>query len=203
MGWLAQLRRSPAWDEVVYWALDLELSGLKDRTDEILAVGMVPIRQGTIRWGERFYSLARPRNPALVSLEGIPAHHILPGELEGAPPLIELLPQIDSRVAEGVLLVHFASIDLAFLERAHRTHRIDWRRPLVVDTVELLARLHRREHFLSESPAELPTRLDEARRHLGLPPHGAHHALADALATAELFLALRARLDAGTLKELR
>ncbi|HYQ80643.1 MAG TPA: 3'-5' exonuclease, partial [Anaeromyxobacteraceae bacterium] len=40
------LFRSPAWDSVVYWALDLETGGLDPRTDPILAVGMVPLRQG-------------------------------------------------------------------------------------------------------------------------------------------------------------
>jgi DNA polymerase-3 subunit epsilon len=35
-----------------------------------------------------------------------------------------------------------------------------------------------------------------------MPAHRAHHALADALATAELFLALRARLDARSLGQL-
>lgn len=203
MGLLSRLRASPPWDEVVYWALDLETSGLRPRTDEILAVGMVPIRGGSICWGERFRSLARPRDPALLSSEGIKAHHILPGELEGAPPVEVLLDEIDRRLGGDVLLVHFAAIDLAFLERAHKAAGRRFSRPTVVDTVELLARLSQRDYFLSESPAEPITRLDEARRHLALPPHRAHDALSDALATAELFLALRSRLHAKRLSDLR
>ena len=48
---------SPAWDEVTYWALDLETGGLDSTSDPILAVGMVPLRAGTIRLGESFESL--------------------------------------------------------------------------------------------------------------------------------------------------
>ena len=57
------------------------------------------------------------------------------------------------------------------------------------------------ERLRPYSPS-LPRALDAARAHLGLPKHRAHHALADALATAELFLALRARLDASLLRHL-
>ena len=55
---------SPAWDAVVYWALDLETGGLDPRADPILAVGLVPVREGTIRLGEAFRSLVCPQ-PAL------------------------------------------------------------------------------------------------------------------------------------------
>ena len=46
------LRRSPDWADVVYWALDLETGGLSPGRDPILAVGMVPIRDGVARLAE-------------------------------------------------------------------------------------------------------------------------------------------------------
>jgi DNA polymerase III subunit epsilon len=42
-----------------------------------------------------------------------------------------------------------------------------------------------------------------ARRELGLPEYPRHHALTDALAAAELFLVLRGKLGARTLRDLR
>jgi DNA polymerase-3 subunit epsilon len=195
--------RSPPWDQVVYWALDLETSGLEVKRDQILSVGMVPIRGGAIHWGERFYSLVRPPDPGALSEDGIRAHHILPAELQGAPPLAAVLPAIESRLSEGALLLHFAAIDLVFLRKAFREAQRRWPHPPVVDTVELLARLDKQRAYLDPHAASLPTGLAEARAALDLPPHDAHHALADALATAELMLALRARLDAKSLKDLR
>lgn len=196
-------RRSPPWDSIVYWALDLELSGLDSRRDRILSVGMVPVRGGLIPWGERFYSLVRPESPETLSAEGIAAHHILPAELESAPALAEVVPEIARRLGGDALLLHFAAIDLPFLRRAFREARQAWRRPAVIDTAELLSRLDARRRYIEPHATDTPNGLAEARAHLGLPPHAAHHALADARATAELFLVLRARLDAKTLSDLR
>lgn len=201
-GWADRLRRSPAWDAPSYWALDLETSGLRPKDHQILSVGMVPIRGGTVRWGERFYSLVRPEDPGSLSPEGIRAHHILPSELAYAPPLGEVLGEVDRRIREGVLLLHHAPLDLGFLREAYRRFGLTWPKPKVVDTVDLIVKWqHRRQRF---EPHAKPFRtgLASARDELGLPPFVNHHALNDALATAELFLLLRSRLEARTLRQL-
>ncbi len=192
-----------AWDEVVYWALDLETTGFDPRTDQVLSVGMVPIRQASIRWGERFYSLVRPADPTRLDTDAIRAHHILPSELEGAPSLEALLPEVDRRLREGVPLLHYSRLDLAFLRASYSRAGLPWPSPRIVDTVDLLAKLGRRERFLESHPVPWSTSLTAARERIGLPPHTAHHALGDAMATAELFLALRSRLGATRLRELR
>lgn len=190
-----------SWDSRTYWALDLETSGLSP-TDQILSVGMVPIRQGVIRYGEHFYSLVRPQAGLPLSHEGIRAHHIVPAELEAAPSLGEVLQAIELRLGQGVLLLHYAPLDLGFLRRAYRHLRRPWPEPPVLDTVRLIARLQERLYRLEPHGHPLPSGLAEARAHFGLPPHLEHHALYDALATAELFLLLRWRLGAKTLRQL-
>lgn len=186
---------------MTYWALDLETSGLS-LGDHILSVGMVPIRQGSIRYGEHFYSLVRPERLEALSSKGIRAHHIRPNELQEAPPLEEVLGEVEHRLGKDVLLLHYASIDLTFLRLAHKTLGKRWVRPGVVDTVVLLARLNHQRHRLDPYAKALPTSLPAARASLGLPGHLEHHALYDALATAELFLVLRAGLQAKTLRQL-
>jgi hypothetical protein len=52
--------RSPPWNAVDYWSLDLETSGLQPRRHQIISVGMVPIRSGAIDWGGHDYTLVRP-----------------------------------------------------------------------------------------------------------------------------------------------
>jgi DNA polymerase-3 subunit epsilon len=195
---------SPRWDEVLYFALDLETSGLEWRSDEILALAIVPIRSGVIRFGERFSSLVRPADPSNLSQEGLRAHHLLPGELAAAPPIAELLPEVDSRLRAGILVLHHAPLDLGFLRQAYRREGRRWPRPRpqVVDTVVLLRRLELRQQLLTPHPLPLPASLPAARTALGLPAYPNHDALIDALATAELFLALRARLGAERLREL-
>lgn len=190
-------RREP-WTEVTFWALDLETSGLDARRDEILAVGMVPIRGGAIRWGERFSTLVQPLWPGASIGDGLVAHHLLPGEVAGGLPLAGAVEQVLLRLEDGLLLVHFAALDVAFLRRACAACGRDWPRPDVVDTVRLLEHMARAEY---PRPAQ-PGNLAAARARYGLPPATEHDALADALATAELFLVLRHRLRAETVREL-
>ena len=61
LAWLLGLP-SPDWDQPTYWSLDLETGGRDPRRDPILAVGMVPLRGGTIRLGETYRTLVRPED---------------------------------------------------------------------------------------------------------------------------------------------
>lgn len=196
---------SPSWDAVVYWALDLEMGGLDPRTDAILAVGMLPVREGLIRLGEAYSTLVRPEVGATIHPESIRAHQLVWDEVNEAPALGEVLPEIDRRLREGVLLVHHRALDVAFLRRAYHAAGLRWPRPTVVDTVDLLIRHANRGHLRStDLAAGTPVlNLARARSEHGLPEYQAHDALTDALAAAELFLVLRKKLGARTLRDLR
>lgn len=186
----------------MYWALDLELGGLHPGRDPILAVGMVPIRKGTIRLGEAYRSLVRPPRSLAIDPRSIRVHHLVPDEVASAPRLIEVLPEITRRLLEGVLLVHFAAIEVSFLKRAYRASGWIWQRPPVVDTKDLILRWA--SAAKQGTPRDqLPLNLARARAAFGLPDYGIHDALADAVSTAELFLVLRKALGARTLRDLR
>jgi DNA polymerase-3 subunit epsilon len=195
---------SPAWDSVTYWSLDIETGGLDPRRDPIIALGMLPIRAGIIKLGEAYRTLVRPEDGREIRPESVRAHQLVRGEVREAPPLPEVLGEVDRRVREGALLVHHQGIDVAFLKQAFARHGRPWPAPPVVDTVELILKLNRRQRFTnpgyaSEDPS---VNLTEARRRFGLPDYLAHDALTDAVATAELFLYLRRALGARTLRQL-
>lgn len=196
--------RSPRWDEPVYWALDLETGGLDARADPIIAVGMVPIRAGVVMLGEAYSTLVRPEAGRPIRPESVRAHQLLAGDLREAPPLPEVLDEVDRRIADNVLLVHNRAIDVGFLKSGHRRTGKRWSAPTVVDTVDLIARAARRQQFTRpEEQVEPSFNLAEARRRWGLPDYAAHDALIDAVSTAELFLVLRKALRARTLRDLR
>jgi len=194
---------SPPWDEITYWALDLETGGLDARRDPIIAVGMLPVREGLLRLGEAYQSLVRPEPDDAIKAESVRAHQLVPGEVKDAPPLADVLRQVDERLGDDVLLVHQAAIDVRFLERAHRRCGRRWRRPRVVDTVDLLVKAARKARFTDPEAGdrEPVLNLSAARARFGLPDYGAHDALTDAISTAELFLVLRRRLGAKTLRQ--
>lgn len=173
-------------------AFDLETTGFDPDTAEVIAIGAVPIVDGAVRIGETISVLVRPATRSAE--EGIVAHHLRPSEVAVAPPLIEVLPGVVDAIADAdALLVHHAPLDIRVLRRACVATGYRWPNPAVIDTVELIGRCRTRERATG-SGRRLPRDLAGAREALGLPPHRAHDAAADAVATAELYLALRARL---------
>ncbi|BDG10494.1 3'-5' exonuclease [Anaeromyxobacter paludicola] len=198
------LFRSPAWDEITYWAIDLETGGLDAKRDPILAVGMVPIRGGVVQLGEAFESLVRPEDGATIRPDSVRAHQLVPRDVRGAPPLPVVLREVHARLRQGALLAHHAGIEVGFLRRAYATVDLVWPRPRVVDTAELLLALERRARFLDPDRVggDPVLELQAARRQLGLPDYPPHRALHDALAAAELFLVLRRKLGLKRVRDL-
>jgi DNA polymerase-3 subunit epsilon len=175
------------------------MTGLDPTRDRIVAVGMVPVRHRAVHVGERFFSMVGGDGPPGA---GVTVHHLLPAQLMDAPPLVEVVAEIDRRLRDAVLVVHAGSVDMPFLQRAYRQTGRPWPDPPVVDTLALLRRHER--HRLVHEPAEtaVPTRLSAARALFSLPAHDVHDALSDAIATAELFLVLAQRLGARTVGDL-
>lgn len=196
-----RLFRSPPWESVVYWALDLEMGGLDARKDPVLAVGMVPIRGGTIRLGEAWRTLVRPPEGARIDPDSVRAHQLLRAEVQSAPPVADVLPEIARRLRDAVLLVHHRQVDLPFLRREFKAAGRRWPAPDVVDTAKLLVRIGSTAAPGVPDDA-VPLQLGRARAEYGLPEYQAHDPLSDAIATAELFLVLRKVLGARTLRDL-
>jgi DNA polymerase-3 subunit epsilon len=165
---------------------------------------MVPIRSGVIHLGDAFSTLIRPDPGRPIKPESVRAHQLLAGDLRKSPPLPAVLQEVDRRLEGGVLLVHNRGIDIPFLKIGHERFDLKWRKPTVVDTVDLIAKAAHRRRFLAPQGGEMPSfNLSEARRVHGLPDYAAHDALIDAVATAELFLVLRQVIGAKTLRDLR
>lgn len=158
----------------------------------MLAIGTVPIVDGAIRIGEGTATLVRPHHRS--AQEGIVAHHLRPSDVADAPTLEEALPAtIEAVAAADALLVHHAALDVTVLRRACAATGLRWPSPPVIDTLELIGRARRRERATGAG-RRMPRDLAGAREAVDLPAHPAHDALGDAIATAELFLALQARL---------
>jgi DNA polymerase-3 subunit epsilon len=198
-------QRSPGWQDVTFWALDLETTGLDATRAHVLALAMLPVRRGVIAIGESYRTPVRPPAGATILVGTMRAHHLVPSDLETAPALADVLPEAIERLRHGVLLVHHAPLDVRMLKGACRRHALAWPRVQVVDTVDLIWKLARRQRYAkpgAEAERDPELNLALARRACGLPAYPAHDALTDAIATAELFLVLRHRLGARTVRDL-
>jgi DNA polymerase-3 subunit epsilon len=179
--------RDTPWRAAEWCAVDLELTGLH-RSDEIIAIGAVPIREGALILGEAMYSLARPeRAPTPPS---VLVHKLRSADLSEAPALDEAVDALLDTLAGRVPVFHTAMVERAFLGKELRRRHL--RLPDDVDT-EVLGRVWLR-HRDGVTPASVP--LSRLASVLGLPGEDPHHALGDALTTAKAFVALASHLDA-------
>lgn len=171
--------------DLEFVVLDLEMTGLDPQQDQITSLGYVLIRHGRICLQDAHHQL--------VAIDGSVAqsaalHGIVDADLDDAAPLDQALATLLDVLGGRVLVLHHAPLDLGFLNAACR--RL-WEAPLVTRVVDTLALAHRRHHQgTHREPAEGALRLHALRAQYGLPRYPAHDALSDALATAELFLAL-------------
>ena len=171
-----------------YLVLDLETTGLNPENDEIISVGMVTINNWRIRLGDARHILVKPEKS--VSQSAI-YHGIVDDHLENADPLKYVMPRIFDNLKERILVVHGASIDVAFLDTAcQRLYGVG----LSVHYVDTMALGMRRYRYERQGIPNDALRLHQLRKLYHLPQYAGHHALADALATAELFLAMAGRI---------
>lgn len=177
------------WSAAGYCAVDLELSGLDPKRDEIVSFGAIPIECGRLQLGAAVAGRARPSRA--MSAEAIRVHGLRAADLADAPPLEVAIDPLLGALAGRIPVVHVAAVERSFLRPALRRLGLRLRRPMI-DT-NVLGRV-----WLYERDGHAPPRLSltELAQTLGLPVHHPHDALGDALTTAQAFIALASHLDA-------
>jgi DNA polymerase-3 subunit epsilon len=177
------------WRQADWCAVDLELTGLDPREDEIIAIGAVPIREGRVILGQSYYTLVQsgraPRRAAVL------IHKLRTADLAKAPLPPEAIDGLLTVMAGTVPVFHTAWVEEAFLGRALRKRHVQL--PAGADT-EVLGR-----RWMSARAADVEPHLglSQLSQLLGLPAESPHHALGDALTTAKAFIALASLLDAA------
>lgn len=182
-----------------YLAVDLETTGLDPRHDHILSVGYVMVHGNRIDLASAHHRLVRtvraiPEASAVI-------HQITDDQAASGDALAEVLAELLAQLAGKVMIAHYADVEHGFLSFACK--RIFGCGLLVpiIDTQVLARRGFERRQAVFR-PSDL--RLHALRARYNLPRYGAHNALSDALAAAELFLAQIAHRNAKstTLREL-
>ncbi|MCL6438658.1 MAG: DEDD exonuclease domain-containing protein [Rubrobacteraceae bacterium] len=165
-------------DEAEYVVFDLETTGSPAREGGITEIGAVRLRGGRIV--EEFASLANPGHsidPFVVRLTGITDEMV-----RGAPPAGEVASRFEGFAEGAVLVGHNVRFDCAFVEAAiGRTLSNP-----ALDTLRLARLL---------VPGLRRYRLASLADHFGIEQRPNHRALADASATAGVFLRLLPLLD--------
>ena len=166
-------------------AIDLETTGLDPEKDEILSIGLVHIEGWGVKLSTSWHSIVRI-NKAIPGETAV-IHQITDDQSAAGAPLEELLPVVLKRLAGRVMLVHYSPIEQNFLSAAcQKLYGAPFVAP-IIDTLEVAQNTYQRRNHTIQ-PGDL--RLFNLRPRYNLPQYKAHNALSDALATAEVFLAL-------------
>lgn len=171
-------------------SLDLETTGLDPEKDSMLSFGLVDIRHQSILLDTTWHEIVSieqdiPEAAAVI-------HHITDDQAAGGKSLESLLPRLLQRLAGKVMLVHYANIEQNFLDAACRKL---YGSPFIINTIDTLQLGQRLLSLRNHTIQAGDLRLFNLRPLFGLPMYKAHNALYDALATAELFLAMSRELQ--------
>ncbi|MGX5913362.1 3'-5' exonuclease [Aliidiomarina sp. Khilg15.8] len=181
--WQRHRQLARPWQEQRWLALDLETNGLDPVQDGILAAGWVPVLPPRIRLFEADYRVVRGTDTLSQSAV---IHQLSSRDIAGGQSLKKVLKPLAQSLDGAILVAHHARFDWQFLQRAFREAAIDCQPLAILDTLKLEQnRLSRQRDWLQ--PGELT--LAACRERYDLPRSRQHHALSDAVACAELFLA--------------
>jgi DNA polymerase-3 subunit epsilon len=176
-------------------SVDLELTGLDARQNQIIAIGWTQVDHGRIRFTSNRHIMVNAQQS--VGRSAV-IHELMDSDVARGVPLETGLQALFEAARGRVWLFHHASLDVAFLQQACLVWAGVAPPFAILDTMhmELLIR-KRRDQPVQQGELQLGT----LRSRYKLPRYTAHNALIDACATAELMLAIASRMDpSGSLR---
>ncbi len=185
-----QMRRLTAWQELPgvaldepvsatrYVVVDVETTGLNLMQDKLISIGAVAVVNGRISLGDSFYVVLQQQaasEKGNILLHGIGTS----AQLEGAPPAEALLAFLEF-LGKSPLVAFHVTFDETMIKRALRDYLgLNFKHPWL-DLAYVMPGLH-------PPLARKYRALDDWIGHFGIRIDVRHNALADALATAQLF----------------
>jgi len=160
--------------------IDTETTGLK-ASDEVVEIAIVDHRGDTL-----FESLVKPTRP--IPPDAAAIHGIRDAMVAGAPPWVEIWPQVEKAIAGREVAIYNADYDMRLMQQSHTAHGLPWR--WSAKDPFCVMRLYAR--FFGQWNASRGNyrwvSLDDAGRQSGIDLPNTHRARDDALLTRALLL---------------
>jgi DNA polymerase-3 subunit epsilon len=179
-------RRRP-WIAAPLAAVDFEATGLDPSKDSIVSYGVVPVDHGQIDLSRAVYEEVVPEAP--LSYASIEIHELRPLDLASGIALQQAAASLREALDRRYLLTWVAAVEVGFLGALFGRRRA-WAHRTI--DVAVLAAVY--ERLEGGRDAARPRTLAAAAERHGVPVEAPHHALDDAVMTAELFLVLATKL---------
>lgn len=173
-------------------ALDLETTGLDDQQDAIISIGFIPFDYHRIRCSGASNWVVQP--DLRIDEIAVTIHGITHSDLKTAPRFGDHFEALLQAMAGKIIVAHCHEIECRFLAAATMRLTGEVLEFPVIDTMAIEEKKHpyKRTNLIQRWFGERDSpslRLDATRSRYGLPSYHPHHALTDALATAELLQA--------------
>lgn len=167
-------------------SVDFETTGLNAITDKLLSVGFVCIDKRQIKLSSCYHQIINTKHR--LDADNVIIHQITDHQKSQGEPLRVVVEALLKALAGKVMLVHFSRIEKQFLRQAC-LELYGVSPPLMLLDTLAMAKRKLDQRDIAYDPQDL--RLSALRHKHNLPNHFAHNALNDAIATAELLLALQ------------
>lgn len=164
-------------------AFDSETTGLDTSSARMIQLGAVRIVHGQVDEAQNFQQMINPGVPIPAESQAI--HGISDADVATAASFAEVVGAFDDWRQDSVLIGYATGFDLAMLKREKQIADLEWSVPRCLDVRFLVNLL---------SPNLPDFSLDTIAGWIGVETHNRHSALGDAIATAEIFVALIPRL---------
>ncbi len=182
--------KSTPISDIRFLAIDFETTGLDKDKDEIITIGVVPFDLNRIYLNQAQHWLVKPQKQLKES--SIVIHGITHSDIMNAPDLSAYLPEILRAMQGYIVVAHYHIIERYFFSAAVKKRLGEEIEFPIVDTMEIEESIIKRGFsFLDYLKGKKKTslRLGAIRSRYELPTYAPHHALTDAIATAELLQA--------------
>lgn len=183
-----QQLRQQAFSQTPWLAIDLELTGLDAKSEQIVSIGWIA---GT-GWQMDYHSARHYYHRDVCDLKQSPTvHGVTASQLAQGLPMLAILQALNQVGQDRVWLFHHAPLDCAFLQRAAEQHQLTLSALATLDTMAIerqrLSKAMQAQGSLAIAQDAL--QLMRCRERYHLPKYHGHNALGDAIACAELLQA--------------
>lgn len=195
--WLDQRAQLSAdWRSHQWLALDIESNGLSCGPEGILSIAWVPMANGTMQLAEAEYHVIRAETQLNQS---VIHHELTQSDLAEGEALADVMTRLAEVLCQRILVAHHAKLDWGLLSAASRLLDIPLQPLAIADTL-IIERKSSQGRYRQEQMGGNENgafTLPACRARHGLPDRVGHHALEDAIACGELFLAQAWKLANG------
>ena len=184
--WSRQRQLRKPWHDQRYIAVDIETTSLDPVSGHILSIAWVPIEPPMILINEARYHEFQVA--AHVDLQQSPTiHGLTKAQLTSGGDIKTILKDLEAILYNRIMVCHHQRLDWSYLRENPITKSLHFEPLGIFDT---LSYEKNKLSFSNESQLNNSSlTLSACRTRHGLPSYTSHHAMDDAIACAELFLA--------------